>query len=66
MANEIQALLDETNALDLFQSGFRPCHGTEMALVALLDDLLREADGAKCPCWFSLISQPTLIPLTTV
>ena len=39
--------MDETDALDLFQSGFRPCHGTEMPLVTLLDDLLRETDRGK-------------------
>ena len=39
--------MDETNALDLFQLAFRPHHSTEMALVALLDDLLREADGGN-------------------
>ena len=47
VADQLQALLDETNALDLFQSGFRPCHGTETALVALMDDVLREADWGK-------------------
>ena len=29
------------------QSAFRPRYGTETALVALLDDLLREADGGN-------------------
>ena len=40
VADQFHTLLDETNALDPFQSGFRPCHGMEMALVALFDDLL--------------------------
>ena len=57
VADQLQALLDETNALDPFQLGFRSCHGTETALVALFDYLLREADRAKHLCWFSLISQ---------
>ena len=47
VADQLQTLLDETNALHLFQSGFRLCHGMEMALVSLFDDLLREADRGK-------------------
>ena len=54
MANQLQALWDESNALDLFQSGFRPCHGTEIALVTLLDYLLREADKGKMSLLFLL------------
>ena len=47
MANQLQALLDETDALDPIQSGFRQRHGTKTTLVALLDDLIREADRGK-------------------
>ena len=44
MAGQLQALLDETDFLDPFQSGFRPGFGTETALVALFDDLCQERD----------------------
>ncbi|KAF7243419.1 RNA-directed DNA polymerase from mobile element jockey [Varanus komodoensis] len=44
VVGQLQALLDETDYLDPFQSGFRPRYGTESALVALYDDLCREKD----------------------
>ena len=47
MADQLHTLLDEINALNPFQSRFRPCHGTETALVTLRDDHLREADRGK-------------------
>ena len=34
VVDHLQDLLDETNALDPFQSGFRPWHGMETELVA--------------------------------
>ena len=40
VADHLQVLLDETNALDLFQSGFTPWQGMETALVTLSDDPL--------------------------
>ena len=47
VVDQFQAYLDKTNALDPFQLGFRPRHGTETALITLYDDLLREADRGK-------------------
>ncbi|KAF7253476.1 RNA-directed DNA polymerase from mobile element jockey [Varanus komodoensis] len=44
VAEQLQALLDETDYLDPFQSGFRPGYGTESALVTLYYDLCREKD----------------------
>ena len=48
VANELQSYWEEQNCLDLFQSGFRPCWGTEMTLITLWGDLLREADRGRC------------------
>ncbi|KAF7247621.1 RNA-directed DNA polymerase from mobile element jockey [Varanus komodoensis] len=49
VAGKPQALLDETDYLDPFQSSFRPGYGTESALVALYNDLCRERDGECIP-----------------
>lgn len=44
VAHKLQVFLEDTNSLDPFHLGFQPCHGTSAVLVALLDDLLWEAD----------------------
>ena len=66
VANQLRALLGETNALDLFQSRFRPHHVMEMALVALQDALQGRPIRAKRPCWSSSTYQWPLILSTTV
>ena len=42
--DQLQAFLEETSVLDPFQSGLRPGHGVETALVTLTDDLQRQLD----------------------
>ena len=44
IAGQLQEFLEETSALDPFQSSFRPGHGVETALVALTDDLRCQLD----------------------
>ena len=40
VANQLHVFLDETDSLDPFQLGFRLCHNTKTALVAVRHDLL--------------------------
>lgn len=44
---QLQQILDEVDYMDLFQSGFRPRHGTEMAMITLLDDFWQEKNGGS-------------------
>ena len=44
VVGQLQEFLEETSALDPFQSGFRAGHRVETALVALTDDLRRQLD----------------------
>lgn len=60
VANQLQAYLD-SRCLNPLQSRVRLQKGTEMALVELQDDLIREANGADVLCWISLISQLLLL-----
>lgn len=43
-ADQLQSLLGDTESLDPIQLRFRPCHRTKAVLVALLNELIREAD----------------------
>lgn len=47
----LHKILEETNYLDLWtlHSSFRPTHGTEMALVTLVDDLWQEQNRSSVP-----------------
>uniref|UniRef100_A0A803T782 Reverse transcriptase domain-containing protein n=1 Tax=Anolis carolinensis TaxID=28377 RepID=A0A803T782_ANOCA len=44
VASQLHRFLDDTDFLDLAQSGFRLGHGTETALATLVDDIHRELD----------------------
>lgn len=56
VAEQIQALLEETDFLDPFQSGFWPDFGTETSLVTLYNDPWQERDRGKGQFYFSFAS----------
>lgn len=54
-----QGFLGDTSATDPFQTGFRPCFGTKMTLVALVDDLCLNSTGDHLPSsYFQTFQHP--------
>lgn len=46
--SQLQSYLDSFNNLDMFQSGFRPLHRTESALLRATNDSLLALDSGFC------------------
>lgn len=44
VAGQLLRLLNDVDCVDLFQFGFKPSYGTELALVSLADDIFQEMD----------------------
>ena len=63
---QLQTLLNETDYLDPFQSGFRPGFGTGTAVVALYDDLCQEKDRGSVTLLILLDLSAVSIPSTMV
>lgn len=47
VAEQLQVFLEDTSALDPFQSGVQTGHGTERVLVFLTDNLCRQLDWGR-------------------
>ena len=48
MASQLNEYLNDNNLTECFQSAYKPCHGTETALLRVQNDVLRAIDDDRC------------------